>query len=147
MLDEEIEEKKAALEEASGAEVMVLSGATGQGVKQVLYRLLTVIKESKAEEPEVIHAPATRSIPRPPVGQKLPDDSEMQWDDETGEWVGGEDEDFEGDDLEDASLEEGEELDGEELNGDSDEALDDDEPEGEEDGSDDDTDGTSRHGA
>ena len=147
LLDEEIEEKKAALEEASGAEVMVLSGATGQGVKQVLYRLLTVIKESKAEEPEVIHAPATRSIPRPPVGQKLPDDSEMQWDDQTGEWVGGEDEDFEGDDLEDASLEEGEELDGEELNGDSDEALDDDEPEGEEDGSDDDTDGTSRHGA
>ncbi|KAA0598125.1 GTP-binding protein [Azospirillum lipoferum] len=152
LLDEEIEEKKAALEEASGAEVMVLSGATGQGVKQVLYRLLTVIKESKAEEPEVIHAPATRSIPRPPVGQKLPDDGEMQWDDETGEWVGGEEdnleaEDFEEDDLEEASLEEGEDLDSEELDGDSDEALDGDEPEGEEDGSDDDTDGTSRHGA
>lgn len=137
LLDEEIEEKKKALEEASGAEVMVLSGATGDGVKQVLYRLLTVIKESKAEEPEVIHAPATRSIPRPPVGQKLPDDGEMQWDDETGEWVGGEDEDFEEDDLEE----------GDELEGDSDEALDGDEPEGEEDGSDDDTDGTSRHGA
>ncbi|PWC82693.1 GTPase CgtA [Azospirillum sp. TSH100] len=137
LLDEEIEEKKAALEEASGAEVMVLSGATGQGVRQVLYRLLTVIKDSKAEEPEVINAPATRSIPRPPVGQKLPDDGEMQWDDETGEWVGGEDEDFEED------LEEGEELE----DGDSDEALDGDEPEGEEDASDDDTDGTSRHGA
>ncbi|KAA0583750.1 GTPase ObgE [Azospirillum sp. B21] len=137
LLDEEIEEKKKALEEASGAEVMVLSGATGDGVKQVLYRLLTVIKESKAEEPEVIHAPATRSIPRPPVGQKLPDDSEMQWDDETGEWVGGEDEDFEENDLEE----------GEELDADSDEALDGEEPEGEEDGSDDDTDGTSRHGA
>ncbi|CAO3447495.1 GTPase ObgE [Azospirillum largimobile] len=152
LLDEEIEEKKKALEEASGAEVMVLSGATGDGVKQVLYRLLTVIKESKAEEPEVIHAPATRSIPRPPVGQKLPDDGEMQWDDETGEWVGGEDddledEDFEEDDLQEGGLEEGEELDGEELDGDSDEALDGDEPEGEEDGSDDDTDGTSRHGA
>ena len=147
LLDEEIEEKKKALEEASGAEVMVLSGATGDGVKQVLYRLLTVIKESKAEEPEVIHAPATRSIPRPPVGQKLPDDGEMQWDDETGEWVGGEDEDFEEDDLEEGELEEGEELDGEELDGDSDEALDGEEPEGEEDGSDDDTDGTSRHGA
>ncbi|PWC75819.1 GTPase ObgE [Azospirillum sp. TSH64] len=151
LLDEEIEEKKAALEEASGAEVMVLSGATGQGVKQVLYRLLTVIKESKEEEPEVIHAPATRSIPRPPVGQKLPDDGEMQWDDETGEWVGGEednleDEDFE-EDLEEGDLEEGEELDGEEQEGDSDEALDGEEPEGEEDGSDDDTDGTSRHGA
>ncbi|HYF86915.1 GTPase ObgE [Azospirillum sp.] len=152
LLDEEIEEKKKALEEASGAEVMVLSGATGDGVKQVLYRLLTVIKESKAEEPEVIHAPATRSIPRPPVGQKLPDDGEMQWDDETGEWVGGEDddledEDFEEDDLQEGGLEEGEELDGEELNADSDEALDGEEPEGEEDGSDDDTDGTSRHGA
>jgi GTP-binding protein len=153
LLDEEIEEKKKALEEASGAEVMVLSGATGDGVKQVLYRLLTVIKESKAEEPEVIHAPATRSIPRPPVGQKLPDDGEMQWDDETGEWVGGEDgdledEDLEDEDLEDGDLEEGEELEGEELeDGDSDEALDGEKPEGEEDGSDDDTDGTSRHGA
>ncbi|CAO3401323.1 GTPase ObgE [Azospirillum palustre] len=157
LLDEEIEEKKAALEEASGAEVMVLSGATGQGVKQVLYRLLTVIKDSKAEEPEVINAPATRSIPRPPVGQKLPDDGEMQWDDETGEWVGGEeddleednleDEDFEEDALEEGELEEGEELDGEEQEGDSDEALDGEKPEGEEDGSDDDTDGTSRHGA
>lgn len=147
LLDEEIEEKKKALEEASGAEVMVLSGVTGDGVKQVLYRLLTVIKESKAEDPEVINAPATRSIPRPPVGQKLPDDGEMQWDDETGEWVGGEEdnleeEDFEEDDLEEGGLEEGEELDGEE-----DEGLDGDEPEGEEDGSDDDTDGTSRHGA
>ncbi|CAO3407527.1 GTPase ObgE [Azospirillum largimobile] len=142
LLDEEIEEKKKALEEASGAEVMVLSGVTGDGVKQVLYRLLTVIKESKAEEPEVINAPATRSIPRPPVGQKLPDDGEMQWDDETGEWVGGEDEDFAEDDLEDGDLEEGEELEA-----DSDEALDGEEPEGEEDGSDDDTDGTSRHGA
>ncbi len=147
LLDEEIEEKKKALEEASGAEVMVLSGATGDGVKQVLYRLLTVIKESKAEEPEVIHAPATRSIPRPPVGQKLPDDGEMQWDDETGEWVGGEDEDFEEGDLEEGELEEGDELEGEEPESDSDEALDGDEPEGEEDGSDDDTDGTSRHGA
>ena len=147
LLDEEIEEKKKALEEASGAEVMVLSGVTGDGVKQVLYRLLTVIKESKAEDPEVINAPATRSIPRPPVGQKLPDDGEMQWDDETGEWVGGEDgdledEDFEENDLEEGGLEEGKELDGEE-----DEGLDGDEPEGEEDGSDDDTDGTSRHGA
>ena len=147
LLDEEIEEKKKALEEASGAEVMVLSGVTGDGVKQVLYRLLTVIKESKAEEPEVIHAPATRSIPRPPVGQKLPDDGEMQWDDETGEWVGGEDEDFEEEDLEEGGLEEGDLEEGEELDGDSDEVLDGEEPEGEEDGSDDDTDGTSRHGA
>nr|WP_295829409.1 GTPase ObgE [uncultured Azospirillum sp.] len=147
LLDEEIEEKKAALEEASGAEVMVLSGATGQGVKQVLYRLLTVIKESKSEEPEVIHAPATRSIPRPPVGQKLPDDSEMQWDDETGEWVGGEEDNLEDEDFEEDDLEEGVLEEGEELESDSDEVLDADEPEDEEDGSNDDTDGTSRHGA
>ena len=85
LLDEEIEEKKAALEEASGAEVMVLSGATGQGVQPVLYRLLTAIKQSKEEEPDVIHAPATRSIPRPPVGQRM-DDEYAGWNEETGEY-------------------------------------------------------------
>jgi len=94
LLDEEVEEKKAALEEASGAEVMVLSGATGQGVQPVLYRLLTLIKQSKEEEPDVIHAPATRSIPRPPVGQKM-DDEYAGWNEETGEY----------DDLEDDSAE------------------------------------------
>ncbi|MBP2295240.1 GTPase ObgE [Azospirillum rugosum] len=85
LLDEEVAEKKAALEEASGAEVMVLSGATGQGVQAVLYRLLTLIKQSKEEEPDVIHAPATRSIPRPPVGQKI-DDEYAGWNEETGEY-------------------------------------------------------------
>ncbi|MCW2235949.1 GTPase ObgE [Azospirillum canadense] len=85
LLDEEVAEKKAALEEASGAEVMVLSGATGQGVQAVLYRLLTLIKQSKEEEPDVIHAPATRSIPRPPVGQKV-DDEYAGWNEEKGEY-------------------------------------------------------------
>ena len=85
LLDEEVAEKKAALEEASGAEVMVLSGATGQGVQAVLYRLLTLIKQSKEEEPDVIHAPVTRSIPRPPVGQKM-DDEYAGWNEETGEY-------------------------------------------------------------
>ncbi len=85
LLDEEVAEKKAALEEASGAEVMVLSGATGQGVQAVLYRLLTLIKQSKEEEPDVIHAPATRSIPRAPVGRKM-DDEFAGWNEETGEY-------------------------------------------------------------
>lgn len=85
LLDEEVAEKKAALEEASGAEVMVLSGATGQGVQTVLYRLLTLIKQSKEEEPDVIHAPATRSIPRAPVGRKM-DDEFAGWNEETGEY-------------------------------------------------------------
>ncbi|MBK3736955.1 GTPase ObgE [Azospirillum brasilense] len=85
LLDEEIAEKKAALEAASGAEVMVLSGATGQGVQAVLYRLLTLIKQSKEEEPDVIQAPVTRSIPRAPVGQKM-DDEYAGWNEETGEY-------------------------------------------------------------
>lgn len=85
LLDEEVAEKKAALEAASGAEVMVLSGATGQGVQAVLYRLLTLIKQSKEEEPDVIHAPATRSIPRAPVGRKM-DDEFAGWNEETGEY-------------------------------------------------------------
>jgi GTP-binding protein len=61
ILEEELEEKKAALEEASGAEVMILSGVTGQGVQQVLYRLLTAIKESKEAEPGILHPAATKT--------------------------------------------------------------------------------------
>ncbi|WP_042692939.1 GTPase ObgE, partial [Azospirillum sp. B506] len=152
LLDEEIEEKRAALEEASGAEVMVLSGATGQGVKQVLYRLLTVIKDSKAEEPEVIQSPATRCIGLSRVGHMLPETVDMQCDDETGEWVGGEDGDFEEEDIEAVEwevgeLEEGEEHEDGDLEEVFDEALDVDERDGEEVGSDDDTDGTLCHGA
>lgn len=64
---------------------MVLSGATGQGVQAVLYRLLTLIKQSKEEEPDVIQAPVTRSIPRPPVGRKM-DDEYAGWNEETGEY-------------------------------------------------------------
>ncbi|WP_029007764.1 GTPase ObgE [Azospirillum halopraeferens] len=62
--EDELAEKKAALEDASGAEVMVLSGATGQGVQAVLYRLLLAIKEAKAEEPDVLHPPPTPVQPR-----------------------------------------------------------------------------------
>lgn len=85
LLDEEVAAKKAALEAASGAEVMVLSGATGQGVRAVLYRLLDAIKQSKEEEPDVIQAPVTRSLPRPPVGRRM-EDEYAGWNEETGEY-------------------------------------------------------------
>lgn len=42
--DEEIEEKKKALEEVSGAPVMVLSGVTGEGVPEVLGCLWDIVK-------------------------------------------------------------------------------------------------------
>lgn len=60
LTDEDIADKKKALEDASGAEVMVLSGAAGIGVDKVLYRLLKAIRESKAEAP-VLLAPATKT--------------------------------------------------------------------------------------
>ena len=111
LLDEEVAEKKAALEAASGAEVMVLSGATGQGVQTVLYRLLTLIKQSKEEEPDVIHAPATRSIPRPPVGQKM-DDEYAGWNEETGEYDElPDDSDEDGDDWDDEGDDDGDDTD------------------------------------
>jgi GTPase len=62
LTEEMIAEKKAALEEASGAEVMVLSGAAGIGVDKVLYRLLTAIRESKAANPDVAFVPATKTL-------------------------------------------------------------------------------------
>jgi GTPase len=52
LYDEEIEEKKAILEELADAPVMVLSGATGTGVQPVLFELLRRIKEAKVEEAE-----------------------------------------------------------------------------------------------
>lgn len=62
LIDEVIAEKKAALEEASGAEVLVLSGAAGIGVDKVLYRLLKAVRDSKAENPDVAAAPATKTL-------------------------------------------------------------------------------------
>ncbi len=47
--DDEIAEKRAALEEASGARVYVLSGATGKGVIEVLRALWTEISAQRAE--------------------------------------------------------------------------------------------------
>ncbi|MNL87621.1 hypothetical protein D3C87_2168570 [compost metagenome] len=39
-----------ALKKASKAEVRAISGATGEGVEQVLYDVLGIIDESRAEE-------------------------------------------------------------------------------------------------
>jgi len=52
LIPEEIEEKMAALAEASGARVFPLSGAAGIGLKDVLFALLAEIKASKAEHGE-----------------------------------------------------------------------------------------------
>jgi len=49
LTEDEVSEKKGALEKASGIPVMVLSGVTGDGVPDVLGELWTVIKEDKAQ--------------------------------------------------------------------------------------------------
>ncbi|MEO3432241.1 GTPase ObgE [Inquilinus sp. CAU 1745] len=53
LTDEEVAERKAALEEASGAPVLALSGATGLGVREALFALWDRVKEARvaAEEP------------------------------------------------------------------------------------------------
>lgn len=48
--EEEIVKLKKKLEKASGKEVFVLSGVSGQGVEQVLRKLLGVIKKDREEE-------------------------------------------------------------------------------------------------
>jgi GTP-binding protein len=49
LMEDELAEKTAALEEASGGRVYVLSAATGQGVQQVLRALWTEIAAQRAE--------------------------------------------------------------------------------------------------
>jgi GTP-binding protein len=58
LLEEEIEEKKALLETASGAPVLTLSGATGGGVTDVLAALWQVISTERAQEQEKLNAEA-----------------------------------------------------------------------------------------
>jgi len=48
--EEELEEKRAALAEASGKDVWVISGATTQNVDKLLGKLLEVIKTTRGEE-------------------------------------------------------------------------------------------------
>ncbi|MHC8508837.1 MAG: GTPase ObgE [Rhodospirillales bacterium] len=46
--DETLQSRRAELEAACGAEVSVLSAASGQGVREVLFQLLTVVDSSRA---------------------------------------------------------------------------------------------------
>jgi len=58
LTDDVVAERKAALEEAAGQEIMILSGVSGEGVRPVLHKLLKEInlhrgKEAQPEEDEV----------------------------------------------------------------------------------------------
>jgi GTPase len=52
LLDEEIEEKVALLEKASGQKVMTISAATSDNVEDLLYKLIDIIDADKADEKE-----------------------------------------------------------------------------------------------
>jgi len=54
LLDEEIDEKVAALEKASGKEVVTISAATGDGVEPLLFKLVEIIDADKKVEKEEI---------------------------------------------------------------------------------------------
>ena len=51
--EDDIKEKMKVLKRASKAEVMTCSGVTGQGVQQVLYRVIAVLDAEKAERAEL----------------------------------------------------------------------------------------------
>jgi GTP-binding protein len=51
--DDDIKDKVKVLKRVSKAEVMTCSGVTGQGVQQVLYRVIAVLDAEKAERTEV----------------------------------------------------------------------------------------------
>ena len=53
LTEDEIRDKVKVLRRASKAEVMTCSGVTGQGVQQVLYRVISVLDAEKAERAEV----------------------------------------------------------------------------------------------
>ena len=50
--EDDIKDKVKTLKRASRAEVMTCSGVTGQGVQQVLYRVISVLDDSRAEAAE-----------------------------------------------------------------------------------------------
>lgn len=50
LTDEEIEFKRTKLRRSAKKPVLVMSGAAGEGVQEVLYALLNIIKEGRAEE-------------------------------------------------------------------------------------------------
>ncbi len=134
---EEIAEKTALLRGESGAEVMALSGAAGIGVQAVLYRLLEAIRRSKAEDPDVLHPPATKTLApvraayktnrdpwedaddwenQPDESDPTEDASEDAWEDEA-DYDGAEPDEDEDAEAEDAEAEDGEDEDGEDEDG------------------------------
>lgn len=129
LTDEMIAEKRAALEQASGAEVMVLSGAAGIGVDKVLYRLLKAVRDSKTESPDVTAAPATKTLAPErgayKTGRDLEDDEDYGnvfyvFENDDGRPVrgpaAGAAQDLDGEDLDGEDLEE-DDFDGEEAEG------------------------------
>jgi GTP-binding protein len=62
---EAVEEKRAALAAAAGKEVFTLSGATGQGVPEVLRRLRSEIASSRAETASVSEAAEVTEVYEP----------------------------------------------------------------------------------
>ena len=55
---DEVKKKLASLKRLSKADVLAASGATGQGVDQVLYRVISVLDEAKAELAETVRRQA-----------------------------------------------------------------------------------------
>lgn len=56
--DDEMHEKQEALEEASGAKVHLLSGATAQGLQPLLHQMMDVTREKRAKDAEAAAAAA-----------------------------------------------------------------------------------------
>ena len=52
LTEDDVKDKVKTLKRASRAEVMTCSGVTGQGVQQVLYRVISVLDDSRAEAAE-----------------------------------------------------------------------------------------------
>ncbi len=65
LTDEEIEFKRTKLRRSAKKPVFVMSGAAGEGVQEVLYALLNIIKEGRAEEGMAAEEAAYRARYRP----------------------------------------------------------------------------------
>ena len=55
---DDVKKKLASLKRASKAEVLTCSGVTGQNVQQVLYRVIAVLDEAKADAAEAVRRAA-----------------------------------------------------------------------------------------
>jgi GTP-binding protein len=58
LTDDEIRDKAKVLKRASKAEIMMASGVSGKGVQDVLYRVISVLDEAKAEAIEAVRRQA-----------------------------------------------------------------------------------------